>query len=340
MVRFSIILLSAVTAFASGNYTEKEGQVVVKTADFFEIDKRGGWRVDSTKEGAFQKKYIESEGEFDSKFVIKYKVEFKTTGKFYCLIRSWASNPTNNGCFITLGQKIPDNPGYHAVYFPKADTWNWYSKASTLDFKHTDLLYFNIKKTGVYMLTLYVREIGAKIDVVVFKKEPIPPDIWGLSPTYASGELTVNRQEGPKFSPILIIISIIILLLITIIVLALILRKRREKSIGKPTHQVVDQVKKYIEENYRNPITLNEIAKAANLSKSHLRFIFRTHMNTTVSKYLQEFRLNKAKGILENRPEENISAVAFDCGFENASHFTTAFKNHFGIPPSNLKSRK
>lgn len=50
--------------------------------------------------------------------------------------------------------------------------------------------------------------------------------------------------------------------------------------------------------------------------------------------YLMRLRMEKAKDLLDKHPELNIQEVGLRCGFEDKSNFTRAFKNRYGVTPS------
>ena len=95
---------------------------------------------------------------------------------------------------------------------------------------------------------------------------------------------------------------------------------------------LVYEVMQYIEENYKQSISLDLLASTFNLSKQWLILRFKKEMNITPITYLNHFRMKKAKELLLQQ-EMLISEVAFACGFETPYYFTNAFKKHFGISP-------
>jgi AraC-like DNA-binding protein len=60
---------------------------------------------------------------------------------------------------------------------------------------------------------------------------------------------------------------------------------------------------------------------------------FKAIFNTSPYSHLRNMRLKKAKTILYEG-ETNITETAYLVGYSSASHFTKAFKEHFGITPS------
>ena len=72
-----------------------------------------------------------------------------------------------------------------------------------------------------------------------------------------------------------------------------------------------DRIKKilsYIEENYQNKITLNDIAGHIHLCESECTRLFKRHMNTTLFAFLQEYRIERSLEFLQD--DQPVSAVA------------------------------
>ncbi|HIZ20925.1 MAG TPA: AraC family transcriptional regulator [Firmicutes bacterium] len=95
----------------------------------------------------------------------------------------------------------------------------------------------------------------------------------------------------------------------------------------------------FIHRHYADKITLEDIAGAANISKSEALRCFHAGVQTTPVRYLIAYRLHRAKALLEadDRP---IAQVASEVGFEEAGHFTHAFTKAFGASPRTFRSRR
>lgn len=93
----------------------------------------------------------------------------------------------------------------------------------------------------------------------------------------------------------------------------------------------------YIQKNYADKITIDELAKQANMSKSSFFRFFEKYYSTTPIEYLNNYRVSVAKKMLI---ETNKSAViiAQDCGFFDSSHFIKQFTKITGTTP--VKYRK
>jgi AraC-like DNA-binding protein len=94
----------------------------------------------------------------------------------------------------------------------------------------------------------------------------------------------------------------------------------------------------YIEDNLGEPITLNEIAEHAGLSRMHFAAQFKRATGLSPHAFLMERRLETAKSLLiENRLP--IVQIAFTVGFNSQAHFTTVFHKATGITPGRWREQ-
>lgn len=109
------------------------------------------------------------------------------------------------------------------------------------------------------------------------------------------------------------------------------------KSTGKK--YVVEQIMKYMEEHYPEKISLEHIATNMYLSSYYISKIFKSETGDTPINYLISLRMEKAREILDRNPEETVQKVAAAVGYEDAYHFSKAFKKYYGISPLYYKGR-
>ena len=95
----------------------------------------------------------------------------------------------------------------------------------------------------------------------------------------------------------------------------------------------------YIEKNYTSPITINDIAKSADISVSTCLRLFKEVLHTTPINFLIKFRLQKAIQILISDPQKAISEAAFQCGFSDASYFNRCFRKEYKTTPTEYLKR-
>lgn len=95
-----------------------------------------------------------------------------------------------------------------------------------------------------------------------------------------------------------------------------------------------DRIKKilsYIEENYKNRITLKDISGHIHLCESECTRLFKRHMNTTLFSFLQEYRIERSLEYLKTG--EAISDVARVVGFEDSNYYSKVFTKIKGCSP-------
>lgn len=114
-----------------------------------------------------------------------------------------------------------------------------------------------------------------------------------------------------------------------------------EKENHKKNSQISNRMAiflQYIESHYKENITLEMLAKSANVSKSECLRCFKATLQTTPYKYLIEYRLSKAAELLKNT-DMLIENIASDVGFTHVSHFGKCFRKKTGFSPSKYRKR-
>ena len=94
---------------------------------------------------------------------------------------------------------------------------------------------------------------------------------------------------------------------------------------------------KYIEENYREPISLERLAQEAGYSLSYFEAKFLKEMGITLKSYVNKFKVEKAKELLVTT-DEPITDLAYRMGWSSSNYFCTVFKKYAGVSP--LQYRK
>lgn len=88
----------------------------------------------------------------------------------------------------------------------------------------------------------------------------------------------------------------------------------------------------FLNDNYMDDLSMEQIASFTGRSLATFKRDFKKISNLTPQKWLIKKRLEMAYVMLK---EENkkVQDVCMEVGFKNLSHFSTAFKKHYGIPP-------
>jgi AraC-like DNA-binding protein len=91
-----------------------------------------------------------------------------------------------------------------------------------------------------------------------------------------------------------------------------------------------------MEANFCYNLSLEDFAKLSHRSLSAFKRDFRKYYQQPPGKWLLQKRLEYSAVLLKH-PARNVSQVALDCGFEDLSHFSRAFKDKFGVSPANFR---
>ncbi|MDR1580623.1 MAG: AraC family transcriptional regulator [Synergistaceae bacterium] len=94
----------------------------------------------------------------------------------------------------------------------------------------------------------------------------------------------------------------------------------------------------YIAENIARPLTLDELAGRASLSRYYFSRLFKHETGYTPHKYVLAARINAAKFYLKSS-RLSIKEISASCGFANEGVFCTAFKRIVGITPMAYRNR-
>ena len=98
----------------------------------------------------------------------------------------------------------------------------------------------------------------------------------------------------------------------------------------------INQSIEYMHTHYSEKIVIDDLADEVALSPSHFSRVFKGETGNSPMDYLIKIRLDKAKLMLFN-DSRNMTDIALECGFNSSSHFTSTFKKHFKVSPSEYR---
>ncbi len=98
------------------------------------------------------------------------------------------------------------------------------------------------------------------------------------------------------------------------------------------SHPKLSQALLLMENNIEEPLTTDEIAQQVCVSRRQLERIFKQHLNRVPSQYYLELRLNRARQLLQ-QTSTSIIQIGLSCGFSSGPHFSSAYRNFFGVTP-------
>jgi AraC-like DNA-binding protein len=98
------------------------------------------------------------------------------------------------------------------------------------------------------------------------------------------------------------------------------------------------RAKELVDARYFDPIGVEDMARAAGLSRAHFSREFRRTFSETPRGYLLTRRLERAAALLR-MTDRSVAAICFDVGLTSVGSFTTSFTRAFGEPPSAYRAR-
>ncbi|WP_157950813.1 AraC family transcriptional regulator [Peribacillus acanthi] len=109
--------------------------------------------------------------------------------------------------------------------------------------------------------------------------------------------------------------------------------QKKEHVLNQP---VLKCLLEYIHDNYREPISMDVLSTVGNISKMHMNRLFQAYVGLSPAKYITKLRVSEATDLLTNS-NLDITTIAFASGFGSFNTFHRAFKEWYGMTPSEYK---
>ncbi|WP_158306632.1 AraC family transcriptional regulator [Polymorphum gilvum] len=94
----------------------------------------------------------------------------------------------------------------------------------------------------------------------------------------------------------------------------------------------------YLEQHLGEPVTADLLAREFGMSLATLQRLFAAAYGTSVSRYIRQFKLERARRALE-RDAVSVAEAAYLVGYGSPANFSTAFKRCFGMSPRTVQER-
>ena len=101
-------------------------------------------------------------------------------------------------------------------------------------------------------------------------------------------------------------------------------------------YQRVAEAIRYVEENFQQQPTLDEMAASVHLSKHHFQRLFKRHVGVTPAAYARELKAQRAEKALADNTR--ITDAIYDAGYSGPSRFYAGAKERLGMTPSAWKN--
>lgn len=103
-------------------------------------------------------------------------------------------------------------------------------------------------------------------------------------------------------------------------------------------NQYVEQSISYIQNHITEPLKVEDIARYVGLNRTYLSMIFKKHTGLSPLKYIQAFRLTKAKYMLESSTLP-IYSIAYSCGYQTPEALNKIFRQQYNISPAAYRAQ-
>ena len=104
------------------------------------------------------------------------------------------------------------------------------------------------------------------------------------------------------------------------------------------TDRRLKRVVEFMREHCSLPLTLNQLANEAAISRFHFTRLFKTRLGVTPHRHMVQLRMQKAQTLLRETGAP-IGEIAGNCGYVNQGHFAAAFAKEFLESPSAFRER-
>jgi len=120
--------------------------------------------------------------------------------------------------------------------------------------------------------------------------------------------------------------------------------KTSKQEINSETEEKIEILKEFMKENepFLNPeLTIQNLASQISFSQKELSNIINQYMDKHFFDFINDYRITKAKSILENPKEKDLTVleILYRVGFNSKSSFNTAFKKHSNLTPAEYRKK-
>lgn len=112
-----------------------------------------------------------------------------------------------------------------------------------------------------------------------------------------------------------------------------------EKMPNDKTSRMMQQVRRYLEQNYMYDVSQESVSEILHFSPSYFSKLFKAHFGVTFVEYLTDLRIHAAQQLLRD-PLKSAAEVAGMVGYEDANYFAKAFKKKTGMTPTQYRRQQ
>ncbi len=111
---------------------------------------------------------------------------------------------------------------------------------------------------------------------------------------------------------------------------------REDRAPSPHVRARVEEVRAYLEANMTRDVDMVSVARQVALSPFYLTRIFKAQYGVPPYRYLIRLRINYATRLLRDSVL-SVTQICHHAGFNSLSHFTTTFRRHVGMSPTQYR---
>ncbi|NQX61038.1 helix-turn-helix transcriptional regulator [Paenibacillus qinlingensis] len=106
---------------------------------------------------------------------------------------------------------------------------------------------------------------------------------------------------------------------------------------NKKHNTLVERIKRYVNQHFKENISLTEIASEVFMSPTYICAVFKRETGQTINEFIIVIKMNYAKKMLEST-KLKIMDISEDLGYENSQYFSYSFKKYLGETPQQYRN--
>jgi len=191
-----------------------------------------------------------------------------------------------------------------------------------------------VQLCGLHMESKFLQQVSLQVcgsETVYFDNNDLLPDssFRGLINLFM--EESLLRQQGYRF----ILQSLDTHLAVCLLRIAKKTPLSFNYKFGEKAN--IARAIEFIRVNFDKDFSLKDVSGVANLSPYHFIRVFKGQTGKTPYEFLMDFKIEKARELL-TAGKLTVTEVCYQCGFNNRSHFASAFKRRVGITPTSYRN--
>ena len=98
----------------------------------------------------------------------------------------------------------------------------------------------------------------------------------------------------------------------------------------------MERIRRYIQYHVDEDLRIDQLAARVYLSQTYLSYIFKKETGMTISRYIRQCRMEKAKELLKDT-KDTVKEVCEKVGYSDVKHFTSMFRKYTGLKPGEYR---